>query len=65
MKCKDKYKNKLFLNELDFRFNLTKIWIDFSSIFFFMLNFKKKKDFEMKQILNFFKYLYKNFYENN
>lgn len=30
-----------------------------------MLNFKKKKDFEMKQILNFFKYLYKNFYENN
>lgn len=29
-----------------------------------MLNLKKK-DFEMKQILNFFKYLYKNFYENN
>lgn len=26
-----------------------------------MLNFKKKKDFEMKQILNFFKYLYKIF----
>lgn len=64
MKCKDKYKNKLFLNELDFVLISQKSELIFLQ-FFFKCWILRKKDCEMKQILNFFKYLYKNFYENN
>lgn len=64
MKCKDKYKNKLFLNKLDFVLISQKSESIFLQ-FFFKCWILRKKDFEMKQILNFFKYLYKNFYENN
>lgn len=65
MKCKDKYKNELFLNKLDFVLISQKSESIFLHFFFKCWILRKKKDFEMKQILNFFKYLYKNFYENN
>lgn len=65
MKCKDKYKNKLFLNKLDFVLISQKSESIFLQFFLKCWILRKKKDFEMKQILNFFKYLYKNFYENN
>lgn len=64
MECKDKYKNKLFLNKLDFVLISQKSESIFLQIFF-KCWILRKKDCEMKQILNFFKYLYKNFYENN